>query len=929
MEQFNPDAFIQANSGAPAGVSNGVDPTQLEQFDPDDFIKQGQIANAAALQDKHGSAPQTILAGIEAVARGGTLGTSDYLETATGASTPEAIQGRMAANPTTAFLGNIAGAGMLTLATGGFGGLASGIEAGVGGLAGRALGTAAEGAIFGAGNVVSDAALGDPHLNAQKVLSDIGMGAALGGGLGVLSKAVGALPALIRRGKGVPDITPIGEQVPVVDVTVPKGKKPTSLEEMQAAVDQAKKYGGQDNINELPQMSEAKDAESRVGPLMQFRVHDMQMDSLASQDARNEFKTMLEVPGKNGETLRNYQGAQKKELIGMMDNAIDNEVAPGYHPTTNAVEAGERAAQSFTDQIEKTRSELGPAFEKIKSTPLQKVDHLPGVIDYLTNPEVSSYANPKIAQMFDTSGDSIALKPYSTSMGIDGATYRSVKQAIEALKENPEDFEKLFDIRKGLSQHVDVTKLGDAPKEISSAKAAMMDYIQDAVQTVNPDQAVRDIFKKWAVNEQNAAMIEKRFGAEIGSNNWRSLAKGGDEGIIKKIFRDSDSVAAAKAILPKEDFNNMLADHLSIMRNDATDKGIFSSNKFFSNFRRNQYSLGEAFSENAPTFQKIKDSLTLMRIFADDIPQNPSGTTKTLLQALMQGGLDPFKHISNLMEFGKDKFSEAVKAQQINEKLAGTADAAKKLGSLQGILNRVNSKLTSSAKSIFTSSGTRGAALAGSAYLSDAEYNKLTKDVRGYYANPQSFIDDMADNSHHLYQAAPGITQGIHNAMAQAVQFLNSKLPQATSSMPLSPEWKPSESQKARFNRYYQAVNDPLHALKQVKNGTLSHETIEALQAVHPQFLQEARQKVMEHMDIDKTKKLPYAQRLALSKFLGQPLDTNMTPRAIQSNQMAFSIQNQKAQQEQQQGRSTLGGLKELKFGTRAETQTRQDIEDL
>lgn len=916
MTDFDPDAFLAANQGAlpPPQAGGGIAPdqVQIQNFDPDDFIKQNQVAQETALQSKYGSTPQQVIAGIEGVARGGSLGTSDYLEQQAGISSADAIKGRMQANPVTAFGGNVLGTGLLTYGSGGFGGLA---KAGL-------LGAAAEGAIFGGGNVVSDAALGDPNLNAQKILADIGMGAALGGGLGILSKAIGAVPAVLRGTKGAAEAVE-GAEAPVVDVL---GKKPTSLEEMQSRVTDAKKYGNLADIAELPQRAEALDANGRIGSVQQFPVTDMQLDSLNSQDARNEFKTMLEVPGKNGEILRNYQGAQKKELINVLDNTINKDIAADYEPTTNAVEAGERAAQSFTDAIQSTRDELGPAFEKIKSTALQDTNHLPGVIDYLTNPESSPYANPKIANMFDTSADKLAIKPYTTSMGIDGATYRGIKQVVTSLEENPDNFEKLADIRKGLSQNVDVMKLGDAPKEISAAKAAMMDYIQDAVQKVEPSQQVRDVFKKWAINEQNAQMIEKRFGAEIGSNNWRSLAKGGDESILKKIFRDSDSTAAAKAILPQQEFNQILADHLAILRNDATDKGVFSSNKFYSNFKRNQYALGEAFSNNAPAFQKMKDSLTLLRIFADDVPQNPSGTTKTLLQSLLNNGIDPFKHISSIVEYGKGKVEEAATARRINAKLAGQSDAAKKLTSVESILNRVNSQITSGVKGIFSPT-TRGAALGAGTYLSDAAFNKMTKNLRGYYANPQSFLDDMASNTEHLHNAAPNITQGIASNMGQAVQFLMSKLPQATSQMPLSPPFEPSNTQKAQFNSYYQAVNDPVEALKAVKNGSLTNETLEALQAVHPQLLDEMRRQVMDTMKIEKVKELPYAQKLSLAKFLGQPLDNNMTPQAIHSNQISFNMPRQSTQSTPQQGRKApLGGLKQLKFNTRAAVRKEEEL---
>jgi hypothetical protein len=51
------------------------------------------------------------------------------------------------------------------------------------------LGAATEGAAYGLGQSINESALGDPDLNAQKVMSNIGYSALLGGGLGSLLKA--------------------------------------------------------------------------------------------------------------------------------------------------------------------------------------------------------------------------------------------------------------------------------------------------------------------------------------------------------------------------------------------------------------------------------------------------------------------------------------------------------------------------------------------------------------------------------------------------------------------------------------------------------------------------------------------------------------------------------------------------------------------
>jgi hypothetical protein len=48
----------------------------------------------------------------------------------------------------------------------------------------KAAGSAVEGALFVAGNVVKEAALGDPDLTAEMALAEIGTGAAIGGVIG-------------------------------------------------------------------------------------------------------------------------------------------------------------------------------------------------------------------------------------------------------------------------------------------------------------------------------------------------------------------------------------------------------------------------------------------------------------------------------------------------------------------------------------------------------------------------------------------------------------------------------------------------------------------------------------------------------------------------------------------------------------------------
>jgi len=203
-------------------------------------------ADAFDKQEKYSTTGQQIGAGAEAFARGATAGLSTPAEIALGIATPEEIRAREEANPTTALVGEAAGFAAPLLLTAGAGGaaraglgavakgaaefapatllsktggaVARGVEKVIAGEAAGALrqagakvaGTAAqglvEGGLLGAGQVVHEAALGNPNLTAQSALEEIGLSAVLGGGLGVAGGALGALTKQAAKGK-------IGEKI--------------------------------------------------------------------------------------------------------------------------------------------------------------------------------------------------------------------------------------------------------------------------------------------------------------------------------------------------------------------------------------------------------------------------------------------------------------------------------------------------------------------------------------------------------------------------------------------------------------------------------------------------------------------------------------------------------------------------------------------
>lgn len=875
-------------------------------------------------EEHYGSLPQQALAGIEGAARGATLNASDYALAKTGLTSLEDIRAREEANPATAIGGIAAGAAGLTALTGG---LAAPLEeaalaARVAPLAARMAGFGAEGAAYGLGTNLVDTTLGDQKVNAQKIAADTGFGALLGAGLGALSHGIGArLGAKARAAAESVDEIHAGDlpealgsemKEPLANPNAvydpPKtGIPPKSLEEIEARIKDAP-YKGE--TTELPSADVLRDARSRIE--MSNPILDMQLESTASQEGRNTYNIAKESGGKVAKLLNDYEALQKNELVGRTDRAIE-ELAGGKKAISDAVENGKKAIESFTDQYQAEKEALGPHFEALKNTNLSEIDHLPGILNKMTD------AVPGVAHMFDTSVDAIKILPYKTKWGIDKSTYNAVKQAVESLDNGVGTFEELQNIRKGLDQNINILEQGQGPREVMALKKSMMDYMQDALEKNNHAFNVREIFKRYAINEQERGVIEKAFGASVGSPEFGAISKVKPEEILDKIFKNTATVKAAKAILSPESFSEMLANHLAEQRAKFTDKGIFSSNKFGSYLKKNQDVLNEAFANNQGALQKIKDLNIISRMIPDAAPINPSGTAKTLMGLLKSHSLPELA--SNLSKKMEELVHEKLYERKINQMLAGKAEQSEKMQMIQKIIKKTSDKIESGAKSIFN--GGPSTVVAPVIRNYDNDYDKNVKKIQELSYNPQQMMDHLGHSSKELYAIAPNITGSLHNTLMDGVQFLAAHIPAPKTHMLFSNDFKPTPAQKYAFNSLFRIVDDPISVLHDVKSGDLAIESVQALQIVHPDLLKEMQKSIIDNYDPEKAKDLHYSVKMSLAKLLGEPLDEHMLPQVISSYQQSFMM----PQPKQPGIKPTSKGIREIDKSERIGTRTNQQNE--
>lgn len=164
-------------------------------------LQQGyRLATGDEIYKNHLAAAydQPVVAGAESAARALTFGGSDLLQAGAGLRSQRDLSLEKQLNPAASTAGEVVGtaAGLLT----GAGPLGAISEAGnavkgisaLGKVGGTIAAGATEGGLFGLGNAISESALGDSELTAEKLLASGGIGAALGGAGGAASELVGA-----------------------------------------------------------------------------------------------------------------------------------------------------------------------------------------------------------------------------------------------------------------------------------------------------------------------------------------------------------------------------------------------------------------------------------------------------------------------------------------------------------------------------------------------------------------------------------------------------------------------------------------------------------------------------------------------------------------------------------------------------------------
>lgn len=776
----------------------------------------------------------------EAAAGTATFGISRELENVTGLTTPEAQAGRAKYNPISRTLGDVAGiatplgiegaaakgalgaADVLkpVVATSKIGARAAEAATAlapeasfVGRMAAPAAQGIAEGALYGVNQTVNEHALGDPDLNGEKLLQNIGYGAlfggTIGGGLGVaediVPKAVtGARDALGKAKNallGVEDeVGPLGKAYAKASSFV-SGKPEESIIE---ALKQKK------NLIDNPETRE-------------------KMASGFSKSLQDMFSKVNDALGAANKEAR---PEEIKQLLATMP--AENAIKEGSHIWDSV----DNAIKEMTDHSPLYPQSVVYKLQGLRDEFIQKAGAFENASDVY---ESLNWLKKKIDDKFPIFGKNI-----------------------------PPEWKDAANLLKGLRSEIKENLQSEAIWGEAGARQSAFNEAQGKLFTVlNPRNNFAKAFLGKSVTNTGKLIANvdpskvKTFLSQISTLRSEAKAHALDEffdashGLLDQL--ESTYKNAPDLKFNKDDLHSLIQGNKAISASAQEQAALQKKMNMLGGGGHNMY-LGEA----GALFAGIYHPLLGAAIEGINVLRNPGLTIQ-------------------------------------------------RLAKIQEAMRKTSDLIETASKNIFRNSVKAGKELSGymGSRVGSDEHNLRDEQINKFASDPELLINSLGKTTAALYKSAPQTTASLQSTASRALSFLSSKLP-PNPALPFDEKPPLAQSDIDNFNHYYQAVDDPLSVMDHIQGGTILPEHIETLNAVYPKLYQEMKKQVFDTMlghskRIEKS--IPYKTKFGLSMFLGTPVDSSLTPQAIQANQMSF-MKSMQQHQVQQMGQQKSGDSK-------------------
>ena len=838
-----------------------------------DFIPDSQFQ---ADEDKYAGAGQTAKAALEGVSRGLIGPSATAAVERYGFQVPKAdIRGRAEAHPIAQGAGEIAGLGAGALTGTGEAavlGKAGEADAGLAGLAEAGKGAsyatrvgsalvkqAAEMAVLQGDNEAAKAIVNDPKVSSESALANIGLAAALGGAGGAL-------------GAGV--VSPLW-----------KATAGPKVEEFLSGLTNHLNGGGL----QMPEAvnSAVADLGIEADPVIKAALSG---DPKALSMAQDLYR------GQNDKFMAHINGLPKaaQESVAQSLGMPLEDIA-----TFSKADAGREARDTFINEMDK---KYGPIAKKLEKRDAQAaaigvpdedrrnfgaqiMEHAVGPKGPGTN---SDYYNiyEKYAQRVmgeDTIGGLDRLKTeLAKKNSLDGnekQAWQQIRSMIGEFQEQQINKSAHHAMAEGVNRGAKLA--GDIVAERQATNAEYANY-RKLMEELNTHTGMGDFrgtgTLKSKLNEKlSPEDFVNKFSPKGNAESIDFLAKNFPETAAKV-----QEIESKRFLSPhiKTNQGNFEINYKTL--NNAVEKAMKGSPEYakyvLPNDSLSKIQSAKVLEDALHAVKGIKDSGTagnLARVFrhmgASSIGaigylmgHNPIGST-IIGEAMQRMGKDAPEAVklSLLKYMGSDKpiKAEGVKAMAdfIHNSLKGEQRISNAVGAVFG-------------------SGARIVAKDSAPFEKDKE--KIDKAVVKLGDDSQEITKlAQSDIGHYM----PDHQTALSQTMGTQLQYLQQLKPKEYSNGPLDKPVKPSPAQEARYQRAVGIAADPTVVLKNLKEGKLQSSDLVDLKTMYPSLYNQMAQKLTNQMTIahSKGETINYKTRMGLSLFLGQPIDSTMTPQAI------------------------------------------------
>lgn len=935
---------------SPDGVPGTIDASEAHHALTGGYqLDTPELQAERAKQAEFGNRP--IAAGIAGAARGATFGISDQALTRSGLVEPETLAELEKRNPGASITGEIAGAVAPLVLSGGSSGAASAARlappsllakagsavtealASKGGaeaakslgkriastVVPRMAGSAVEGAAYGVGHVISEQALGDPGLSAEKALSQIGLSTVLGAGLGALFGGVeAALPApgvagATKTGQEAGTATAEAAAAPVADGTLGNALA-------QAEISAEARHGILEGLQQLKPNSEEIVAAARAidAPVLESQIS-------ASKHVQDWDSVLMQSPTPVGVARQQLlqKGIDRAEL------AVSRSLGDGV-PLSQA-EVGESLRRSLTEKFE------------AEYAPIQSLyDELGATTQAIPVPQASVKA---IARNIRALED-VRLSPSSAEARLANRVADEIEniQTVDQIKKYRSILNRSTELEARHMKGVLVDKLNDLEENV------VRRFARDQMRTPEAKSRIEGLLGKMDVAKAGYRGLRERmaeFGDVLGKKKIHGpqdfidfLADATPEKLTQKLFAKNNSKFLDFLSREFPDELRILVDYQKAeLRAAATKDGVLQVNQVLRNVAKLEPEVQRLMFSPAELAQ-IEAAKTYMEALPKNV--NPSGTSKA--EAYRRFFSNP---IAAAAESSRDlAMREAMK--RLVDKTGG-ADASKiqTLIRLERMSQETTRQIRSAIRGFIRSEASagkkatipasievlHGVNFSGEKYLrapagkKDA-YEKRMDEVSNTLANPEALVERLTRALKPVLDAAPGIGQGIQETIQRALQFLYDKAPKDPSpGKILSPKlrrYRPSDSEVAQWERYVAAIEKPMTVLDDFRHGRVSYEGVEAIRAVYPKSFQEITGQLTEHL-AELREDLPYKKRLQVSILFGVPVESAMEP-AFLAYMQQLHAQSAASDAAADGGavRTTAGALGKISHANQVQTDTQR-----